>query len=84
MPERLETDVSEVPTDDSRDRRPHVRLAQGLLNGVLWGGRLVMLYQLYGLLRDNRAHSHPPLLSLWWKGRAQRAATQTLQKAVLL
>lgn len=72
------------PQTTAGNGRRTVRLAQGLLNGVLWGGRLMMLYQLYGVLRDNRAHSHPPLLSLWWKGRAQRAATQTLQKAALL
>lgn len=60
----LKINVSKVSTDDRSDGLPHtVCLAQELINGFLWGWRLIMLYQLYGLLRDNQATSHPPLLS---------------------
>lgn len=46
--------------------------AQELLNGLLWGWRLPMLYQLHRLLRDTPANSHPPGLS---PGRGEGAAS---------
>lgn len=57
-------------------------LAQELINGFLWGWRLIMLYQLYRLLRDNQANSHPPMLS---PGQERAAASSRwAQKEVVL